>query len=59
MSSFRSKTVLRLLTAHRVVGEEASGRLVFGTLDQALQKCEELILSEAGREESRYSIYKI
>ena len=35
MSSFRSKTVLRLLTAHRVVGEEAPERLVFGTLDQA------------------------
>lgn len=49
LSSLRSKTVWRLLLAHGVVGESAPQRPVFVTLDQALQQCEEIILSEAGK----------
>ena len=44
-----SKTVRRLLLAHGVVGDDVPQRPVFTTLDQALQKCEEIILSEAGK----------
>ena len=49
LSSLRSKTAGRLLVAHGVVGEEAPQRPVFVTLDQALQRCEEILLTEAGK----------
>lgn len=45
-SSLRSKTPQRLLEAHGVIGEGTS-RLVFGTLDQALQHFEEVILEKS------------
>jgi len=49
LSSLRSKTAERLLLAHGVVGPSVPERKVFVTLDQALQKCEEIILTEAGK----------
>mmetsp|Transcript_46327 Transcript_46327/g.108549 ORF Transcript_46327/g.108549 Transcript_46327/m.108549 type:complete len:824 (-) Transcript_46327:54-2525(-) len=48
LSSIRASAVQQLLEAHSVLDDD-SGRQTFPTLDQALQRCEEIILGQAAK----------